>query len=1061
MNGNGKTLVKVVYNFFISQPLKIFPAVIDAVSQRSMSSISAEETPYLDQRMPATSGTENSGGGISGLTASANESAVSRRSFAHSMTSSGDAHSGLSHSVEWPEVDGVSAGRAAALGALCRIICSKKSKETITDSQLAQFYKVVYEALLEKDRLMLCALIYFGGGIFRLALKSVEILLPQFVQALEMIYTESMKLRLHPSIDEVQMRRACLNALSSIISWPTTFGNMLINGKYEGIERNRNLSSPHSSSDESSFTYIQIRPRIHCILITALHNERNKQQGVFLAMCTILCEESCLYDMHMTQEKNVTKGKNERKNLENEEECCASIVRSIVNAVCDNLCKPRWSSELSVCLAALDYLNALSAMHQSVLFCQNDMSTGFLVVTSLCRFIDTQLMKPPPLHSKDLHSSVVAAYFSLSIWLCAAPVLLETESCLTTVAETIEFGLTGGKNLPPLERKAASKRVDDAAENLLYMIFSALGHDKQDDIMDEKKLLYKFGNQAIDVTKFRYFLIRQQTLLAIHEATKLTTISKGFPSVFLVLRTPYHTAYTLFVQLQPWVGSRPNTVSDDKKNEHLHNGVKVSTDSKNTVRFFDIPSDFEKPRCKLDSVIPPLQPTSDTDRVIAELTDIRKRMSQGESCLRSSDDRNVWLREPLSKELSKFAKPTESPTNCNAGRILLYDLGLISEESYKSDDILLLDSSNPDFYRDLHQMVDRSPTKLLQTVRLFYVRDGQRSATDILANAMDLQNTSNLFCSLLAELGEGVEVETHPHWTGDWTTAFSAERKPKGPEEKLDNYIIDGFTHCLWWTDPHIEIAFTTPTERVRKQPTADCDLVASCGTNVSIISSDEHSDSDLAARMLQRDFDSRALSQSSSDERSAGQTSGNSSGRSSKLLAETLLSSNKKSYSGVDSGGEIKENDLEKITFVKRNSDQRVYVIFLERVEDMHYFPYEEMFPMTTGDSLCSGDNSARPDLIMIFVSEVESELVRINVIGDWTKCGLPGPLVDGCLVSSSALPTLLKHTVISIARRRTVELENYQLVASKRRRAIQEFAQKYSIKKSYCDFVELLLNE
>lgn len=42
---------------------------------------------------------------------------------------------------------------------------------------------------------MLCALIYFGGGIFRLALKSVEILLPQFVQALEMIYTESMKLR--------------------------------------------------------------------------------------------------------------------------------------------------------------------------------------------------------------------------------------------------------------------------------------------------------------------------------------------------------------------------------------------------------------------------------------------------------------------------------------------------------------------------------------------------------------------------------------------------------------------------------------------------------------------------------------------------------------------------------------------------------------------------------------------------------------------------------------------------------------------------------------------------
>ncbi|CAG9539385.1 unnamed protein product [Cercopithifilaria johnstoni] len=1028
--------------------------VDDAVSQRSMSSAGAEETPYLDERVASASGTENCRGGVSGVTAAVNESAVSRRSFAHSMTSSGDAHSGLSYSSEWPEVDGVSAGRATALGALCRIICSKKSKETITDSQLAQFYKVVYEALLEKDLLMLCALIYFGGGIFRLALKSVEILLPHFVQALEMIYTESMKLRLHPSIDEVQMRRACLNSLSSIISWPTTFGNVVIN----------DLSSPRSGAYESSFTYIKVRPPIRRILITALRSEVDPM-NLFLAltMCTILCEESCLYEIRMTQGESVEKSGGNFSY--SEEECCASIVRSIVSAVCENLCKPQWSSELSVCLAALDYLNALSAMHQSVLFYENDMSTGFLVVTSLCRFIDTQLMKPPPLHSKDLHSSVVAAYFSLSVWLCAAPLLLETESCLKTVTETIELGLTGGKNLPPLERKAASKRVDDAAENLLYMIFSALGHGKQDDIMDEKKLLYKFGTQAIDTTKFRYFLIRQQTLLSVYEATKLSTISEGFPSVFLVLRTPYHAACTSFVQLQSCVANKADTVTDDKKSENLQNDVKISMDSKNTVRFFHIPSEFENPHCKLDSVIPPLQPTPDTDRVIAELTDIRKRMSQGESCLRSSDNRNVWLREPLSKELSKLAKPIEPATNCNAGRILLYDLGLISEESYKSGDILLLDSSNLDFYRDLHQMVDRSPTKLLQTVRLFYVRDGQHNAMDILANAMDLQNTSNLFCSLLAELGEGVEVETHPHWTGDWTTAFSAERKPKEAEENLDNYIIDGFTHCLWWTDPHIEIAFTTPTERVltRKQQSSadDYDLFGSCSTDVSIINSGEYSDPEHAARILQRDFGGRALSQSSSDERSVGQISGNSSGRSNKLLTETFLTRHKKSCSAADSGSEAKENSWERITFVKRNSDQRVYVIFLERIEDMHYFPYEEMFPMTSDDSLCRGENNARPDLIMIFVSEVENELVRIDIIGDWTKCGLPGPLVDGCLVSSSALPNLLKHTIISIARRRTVELENYQLVASKRRCAIQEFARKYAVKKSYCDFVELLLNE
>ncbi|VDN24539.1 unnamed protein product [Gongylonema pulchrum] len=171
--------------------------------------IGTEDIPSSHLEAQATtSGTEN-GGNVS-----AGDSSVSRRSFAHSVASSGDAHSALSHSFEWPEIDGISAGRAAALGALCRIICSKTSKESISDSHLAQFYKVLYEALLEKDRLMLCALIFYGNGIFRLALKGVEILLPQ----------------LHPSIDEVQMRRSCLHALSTVISWPTTFGDVPIGG---------------------------------------------------------------------------------------------------------------------------------------------------------------------------------------------------------------------------------------------------------------------------------------------------------------------------------------------------------------------------------------------------------------------------------------------------------------------------------------------------------------------------------------------------------------------------------------------------------------------------------------------------------------------------------------------------------------------------------------------------------------------------------------------------------------------------------------------------------------
>jgi hypothetical protein len=67
----------------------------------------------------------------------------------------------------------------------------------------------------------------------------------------------------------------------------------------------------------------------------------------------------------------------------------------------------------------------------------DDYSTGSLILNSLCRFIDQQLQKPPPHHSRDMHSTVVAAYFCMSVWLNAAPALANIESCLNTIAQTI------------------------------------------------------------------------------------------------------------------------------------------------------------------------------------------------------------------------------------------------------------------------------------------------------------------------------------------------------------------------------------------------------------------------------------------------------------------------------------------------------------------------------------------------------------------------------------------------------------------------------------------------
>lgn len=50
---------------------------------------------------------------------------------------------------DYPSVDGIAAGRATALGSLCRIVCAKSSKEELPDEQLAQFYLIFHEALIE------------------------------------------------------------------------------------------------------------------------------------------------------------------------------------------------------------------------------------------------------------------------------------------------------------------------------------------------------------------------------------------------------------------------------------------------------------------------------------------------------------------------------------------------------------------------------------------------------------------------------------------------------------------------------------------------------------------------------------------------------------------------------------------------------------------------------------------------------------------------------------------------------------------------------------------------
>ncbi|KAG8299168.1 hypothetical protein J6590_107557, partial [Homalodisca vitripennis] len=67
----------------------------------------------------------------------------------------------------------------------------------------------------------------------------------------------------------------------------------------------------------------------------------------------------------------------------------------------------------------------------------------------VCDYIVYQCWRPPPAHSKDLHSTIVAAFQCAEAWLVAHPYLLQDKETLHTVLEVVELGISGSKSQVP------------------------------------------------------------------------------------------------------------------------------------------------------------------------------------------------------------------------------------------------------------------------------------------------------------------------------------------------------------------------------------------------------------------------------------------------------------------------------------------------------------------------------------------------------------------------------------------------------------------------------------
>lgn len=138
--------------------------------------------------------------------------------------------SSIAESLELPAAlspDRFESGRAEAVGALCRIFCSKKTGEEILPVYLARFYLALQQGLtVSPDKVVsevIAMILVNSNDLLRLDLDGVHVVLPYLITALESVLPER-ELKLRPTnVSKTELRRAGINILISMLALPSHF----------------------------------------------------------------------------------------------------------------------------------------------------------------------------------------------------------------------------------------------------------------------------------------------------------------------------------------------------------------------------------------------------------------------------------------------------------------------------------------------------------------------------------------------------------------------------------------------------------------------------------------------------------------------------------------------------------------------------------------------------------------------------------------------------------------------------------------------------------------------
>ncbi|XP_023326701.1 ral GTPase-activating protein subunit beta isoform X2 [Eurytemora carolleeae] len=176
--------------------------------------------------------------------------------------------------------DKFESGRAEALGALCRVLCSKRTGEEILPVYLARFYLAVQNGLtVGHDKVVsesLASILLNSSNLLRIDLDGVNVLAPSIVSALEAVLPEK-EVKLTASyVNKADLRRAAIHLLQSMLTLPLHFANMQIKELLPIGER------------PAVNNFNQLKPRLVNLLINALQVEVEAVNTQMLLGCLLM-----------------------------------------------------------------------------------------------------------------------------------------------------------------------------------------------------------------------------------------------------------------------------------------------------------------------------------------------------------------------------------------------------------------------------------------------------------------------------------------------------------------------------------------------------------------------------------------------------------------------------------------------------------------------------------------------------------------------------------------------------------------------------------------------------